>query len=233
VAQLEQQLQKAESSSQAALRMKGLVDRHHEDIRSLLLGGNLADPSLRSRLLQELQLVDQQLETELPERSRRKSTTGPGTHSRDAIAANKASATNLNGAAGPQSSHKEVDALKHQVQALEVQLAASDKVRRHLESSMKDLSRDLEVTDVSKQSLQKYRLRLAKENERLAQLLDEEAEARRTAETQHANGLQAMWGKFEKTIANERANYSRAEESRKALVCYSYSVLFPSSHCVA
>ena len=100
-------------------------------------------------------------------------------------------------------------------------MAASERVRRHLETSLRDMIADLENSDGSKQFLQQYRSRLTKENARLAELLEEEAEARRAAESAQIDGIQAMWTKFQNTITAERENYARLEESRKALVCAS------------
>jgi myosin protein heavy chain len=104
------------------------------------------------------------------------------------------------------------------VQVLEIKIGASERVRQHLEASIKEMTADLANSDDSKQALQKYRARLTKENARLAELLAEEAEARRTAEAAKIDGVQAMWIKFENTISEERQNYSRLEESRRALV---------------
>ncbi|KAF6744008.1 myosin II heavy chain [Ephemerocybe angulata] len=44
------------------------------------------------------------------------------------------------------------------------------------------------------------------------------AEARRAAETAQIDGVQAMWTKFQKTLADEREGYARLDESRKALL---------------
>ena len=108
--------------------------------------------------------------------------------------------------------------LKQQVQILELQMAASTRVRQYLETSLRELTAELEKTDGSKQSLEQYRVRLSKENARLMELLEEEAEARRVAEAAQLDGVQAMWDKFQSTIADERETYARLEESRKALV---------------
>ena len=73
---------------------------------------------------------------------------------------------------------RQVDKLKHQVQTLELQMAASERVRRHLETSLRELTSELQGLDGSKASLQTYKSRMAKENERLNELLNEEAQAR-------------------------------------------------------
>ena len=97
-------------------------------------------------------------------------------------------------------------------------MAASERVRRHLETSLKEMTEELQHSDGSKQSLQAYRARLAKENTKLNDLLKEEAQSRREASAAHSEGLQKMWNKFQETISEERESYTRLEESRKALV---------------
>jgi len=62
----------------------------------------------------------------------------------------------------------------------------------------------------------------------LDELLKDEADARRTAETAQVEGIQAMWAKFQKTIANERDSYLRLEESKKALVSGNTINSYPS-----
>ena len=57
-------------------------------------------------------------------------------------------------------------------------MAASERVRRHLETSLRELTSELQGLDGSKASLQTYKSRMAKENERLNELLNEEAQAR-------------------------------------------------------
>jgi hypothetical protein len=60
---------------------------------------------------------------------------------------------------------------------------------RHLESSIWDMTADLENSDGSKHFLQRYRTRLAKENACLAELLEEEAQARHTAQAAKMDGV--------------------------------------------
>ena len=109
-------------------------------------------------------------------------------------------------------------ALKQEVQLLEIQMAASTRVRHHLEGLLREMTAELENSDGSQQSLERYRNRLAKEKARLAELLEDEAEARRAAEAAQLQDVQAMWKKFQDTLVKERDSYSRLEESRKALV---------------
>ena len=112
----------------------------------------------------------------------------------------------------------QVDKLRQQVQALELQMAASTRIRQYLETSLREVTEELQNSDGSKQSFEACRSRLAKENARLAELLEEEAEARRAAQAAQLDGVQAMWDRFQNTIAQERESYTRLEESRKALV---------------
>ena len=111
-----------------------------------------------------------------------------------------------------------MDRLKQQVQSLELQMAASERVRRHLEASLRDMTADFETLDGSKQSLQSYKAQLARENSQLTELLNEETQARRATDNNRVCGLQAMWNKSRSTTTEERESYSRLEESRRALV---------------
>jgi len=97
-------------------------------------------------------------------------------------------------------------------------MAASQRVRQHLEASIRALTVELDEGDGSKQFFEQYRQRLASENSRLSELLEDESEARHHAEAAQLDGVQAMWAKFQNTIAAERESYTRLEESRKALV---------------
>lgn len=97
-------------------------------------------------------------------------------------------------------------------------MAASERVRHHLEALLHDMTAELENSDGSKQSLEQYRARLAREKARLAELLEDEAEARRATQAAQLQDVQAMWKKFQSTLVEERESYARLEESRKALV---------------
>ena len=57
-----------------------------------------------------------------------------------------------------------------------------------MESSIWDMTADLENSDGSKHFLQQYQMCLAKENVRLTELLEEEAQARRTAQAALTDG---------------------------------------------
>lgn len=231
ISQLESQLEEAGLANHTASRIKEHVDRQHAEIRRLIMSSGPKDDSFRSRLLKELQLADEEMERELSARSRQmRSHTGSDVRTYANVTPSKRSMAQANGVlrtrkeSGPEpprtpDRHAQVTALKHQVQALELQMAASTRVRQYLETSLRELTADLENNDGSKQSLESYRAKLARENARLAELLEEEADARRAAEAAQMDGVQAMWDKFQNTITQERESYNRLEESRKALVC--------------
>lgn len=227
ISQLESQLEESRMNTVTAQRIRDHVDRQHAEIRRLLTSGITNDDDFRSRLLRELQLADEEMEREL---SNRIQPTNTGSDVRTMANATPSKRTSLGnngilrqareslGSASPRKSDAQVNALKQQVQVLELKMAATDRVRQHLESSLRDLTAELENSDGSKHSLEKYRKKLSKENSRLAELLEDEAEARRHAEAAKLDGIQQMWNKFQDTIASERENYTRLEESRKALV---------------
>ncbi|KAI0954365.1 hypothetical protein AcV7_007621 [Taiwanofungus camphoratus] len=227
--QLENQLEEAEQTRSTAFRIKEHVDRQHAEIRRLIMSGP-RDESFRSRLLKELQLADEEMEREMSTRFRQiRSNTGSDVRTLANLTPTKRSLGQANGVSRTRKEslpeiprtpdrQAQVNALKHQVQVLELQMAASTRVRQYLEASLRDMTAELENSDGSKQSLEQYRARLARENSRLAELLEDEAEARRAAEAAQMSGIQAMWDKFQVTITEERESYSRLEESRKALV---------------
>ena len=101
----------------------------------------------------------------------------------------------------------QVDRLKQQSQSLELQMAASERVRRHLEASLRDMTADFETLDGSKQSLQSYKAQLARENSQRTELLNEETQARRATDNNRVCGLQAMWNKSRSTTTEERESY--------------------------
>lgn len=222
IAELERKVQDATSAEVTAARIKEQVDRQHADIRRLIMSDGHKDEQFRTRLLRELQLADEELQMEMSSRSRNL----PGGKTATMYTLSNVTPTK-NGVPRtrkesqpdlPRASDSQVAALKQQVQVLELRMTASERVRRHLEISIRDMTADLENSDGSKQFLQQYRARLTKENARLAELLEEEAQARRAAEAAQMDGVQAMWDKVQKTMVDERQSYARLEESRKALV---------------
>jgi len=222
IAELENKLEDSSSAQVTAARIKEQVDRQHADIRRLIMDDSPKDDQFRSRLLRELQLADEELQMEMSSRSRNLPGNKTATlYTMSNLTPTKNGLIRTRKESQPESNRatdQQINALKQHVQILELRMAASERVRRHLETSIRDMTSDLENSDGSKQFLQQYRGRLAKENARLAELLEDEAQARRAAEAAQIDGVQAMWNKVQQTMADERESYSRLEESRKALV---------------
>ncbi len=227
IGQLEGQLEEAEMAKSTAAKIRENIERQHAEIRRLVMQSAPRDGDFQNRLLQELKNVDNMLERETTSRKtpRRSNANDLQTLANLTPTKSKPPGTAPNtphidreAQQARADSDRQVAALKQHVQVLELQMAASERVRRHLEISLRELSAELDNNDGSKQFLQQYRARLAQENSRLAELLKDEADARRTSEAAQVEGIQAMWAKFQKTIASERDSYSRLEESRKALV---------------
>ena len=227
IAQLEGQLGEAESAKLTAAKIRERVEHQHAEIRQLVMTNGPVDATFQARLLRELQLADDELEKEMSSRSqqlrpnktndfRSLANVTPSKRHPDSSALERVRRESHS--ESPRTPDRQVSALKQHVQVLEIQMAASERVRRHLETSIREMTADLENSDGSKQFLQQYRARLSKENARLAELLEEEGEARRAAEASQVSGVQAIWTKFQTSISEERENYSRLEESRKALV---------------
>ena len=225
IEQLETQLDESEMAKATSARIRDQIERQHAEIRKLVMASSPADTDFHSKLMREFQRAEDSLKKELSVRPKHPRLSGANelrpnsTHSSPRKSLAPSQSTGVLGHSDPsRSSDKQVTALKQQVQLLEVQMVASTRVRMHLEASVRELTVELNNSDGSKQFLEKYKARLVKENDRLAQLLQEETEARRTAEASQVDGVQAMWTKFQKAIHEERENYGRLEESRKALV---------------
>ncbi|ESK85274.1 myosin type ii heavy chain [Moniliophthora roreri MCA 2997] len=216
ISQLEEQLDNAEDSRLAAMRVRDLVQRQHAEIRQLIMNNGPKDSSFHSRLLQELQLVDDEIQRSVPSSSTRRDSTNSLIDTSPSKSFNKSFSARENRDSA-KSNDGQVAALRQQVEVLEIQMAASERVRHHLESSLREMTSELENSDGSKQFLQQYRARLSRENARLAELLEDETKARQAAESAQIDGIQAMWSKFQKTLQEERNSYSQLEEARKAL----------------
>jgi myosin heavy chain 9/10/11/14 len=221
ISQLEIQLEEAQVTSSTVAQIQERIDRQHADIRRMILADGPQDVRFRDAVLRELQSAEQA--------SKELSPSNPGGSGARALAdVQPDKRTSINGAVrprnearsapSPRKSDVQVAALKQQVQVLELRMAASERVRHHLEASVRELTVELEEGDGSKQFFEQFRQRLANENNRLSELLEDESEARRHAEAAQLDGVQAMWTKFQNTIAAERESYTRLEESRKALV---------------
>lgn len=238
ISQLQRDLEEAEASQSIANRVQDLVERQHAEIRKLILQSGPQDDSFRSRLLQELQQTEKNLYKEMSNRSQTFHDIGSATPRSVPATPSKSLNKPTNGILRaskdlpepPKTPDRQVDRLKQQVQALELQMAVSDRVRRQLEASLRDLTAELATLDGSKQSLQAYKARMAKENARLDELLTEEAQARRASEANHLDGLQSMWDRFQDTISEERENYNRLDESRRALVSHEVLLSRVQSH---
>ncbi|KAG6878458.1 hypothetical protein C0993_006298 [Termitomyces sp. T159_Od127] len=221
ITELESQLEEAQTSQVTSAKIRDRVEKQHAEIRQLIMSNSSSDGDFHTKLLFELQLADDALTKEMSSRAKGMRSSGAHelqiTPTKRALNVKSSSASN-SASPSSQPSDKQVEALKQQVQVLEIQMVASDRVRRHLETSIREMTSDLENSDGSKQFLQQYRARLSKENARLAELLEQEAEARRVAEAAQIDGVQAMWTKFQNTIDSERESYARLEESRKALL---------------
>ena len=222
ISQLESKVEDAEIVQTTAGRIKQKVDQQHAELRRLISSSGLRD-DFRERLLKELQQADDAMEREY----NRKASKVPEIRTLSNVSSNKRQSVDLNGPsrvrrdsqpAEPSRPDAQTSQLQHQVQALELRIIASDRVRQHLEASLRELTVDLENSDGSKQSLEKHRAKVARENNRLAKLLNEEAEARRASEASQMDGIETMWQKFQTTIETERESYGRLEETRKALV---------------
>lgn len=219
IATLEDQLSESDNARSTAVKIREHLERQHEEIRRLILHGKGDERDFQSRLLKELQLADEALNKEITARAK----VSRSSAAHELPAYNPSTPKKRSGGSTVSTpsrivENKQVAALKQQVQVLEVQMAASDRVRHHLEISIREMTSELEKSDGSRHFLQQYKARLVKENQKLSELLKDEAEARRAAETAQIDGVQAMWTKFQKTLADEREGYARLDESRKALL---------------
>lgn len=220
IAELEAQLD-GEISSTTMAKLRERIQRQHAEIRQLVLNSGPVDSTFQTRLLRELESIDEEFgQGSQLSSSQSRSVSNNHVRAMANLSPSKRDSSVLSSKDPVSESGRtseQVTALRQQVQVLEIKIAASDRVRQHLESSLQEMTADLEKSDGSKQSLQQHRTRLAKENARLKELLAEEANARRTAETAQVDGVQAMWSKFQNAIDEERKNYARLEESRQAL----------------
>lgn len=222
ISQLEAKVEDGETARTTAEHIKQKINQQHADLRRLISSSGPRD-DFRERLLKELQQADEAMEREYS----RKTSKVPEIRTFSNVSPTKRQSVDLNGSSrvrrdSQPADHSRPDAqttqLQHQVHALELRIIASDRVRQHLEESLRELTADIESSDGSKQSLEKHRAKIARENNRLAKLLNEEAEARRASEASQMDGIKTMWQKFQTTIETERESYGRLEESRKALV---------------
>jgi len=217
ISQLESKVEDAEIARTTAGRIKQSIQQQHAELRRLITSSGPRN-DFRERLLKELQQADEAMEREYS----RKTSKAPEIRTSSNVSPTKRQSVDFNGSSRVRRDSQPTESgtaqLQHQVQALELRIIASDRVRQHLEAYLRELTTDLENSDGSKQSLEKHRAKIARENNRLAELLNEEAEARRASEASQMDGIKTMWQKFQTTIETERESYGRLEESRKALV---------------
>lgn len=221
ISQLESQLEDAEWSKTTATRIREQIDRQHAEIRRLIMTSGPKDESFRTRLLKELQLADEEMEREFTTRGQIRDTRSLAnvTPQKRTPQTNGSSRSRRDSQPEPsKTSDKQVTILRQQIQVLELRMAASDRVREHLENSLNELNSELDRSDGSIHSLEQYKVKTARENKRLLELLEDEREARRVAEAAQIGGDKELWDRFQSTIAGERESYARLEESRKALV---------------
>ena len=229
ISQLESHLEDAEWAKTMATRIKGQIDRQHAEIRRLIMTSGPKDESFRTRLLKELQLADEEMEREFATRGQIRDA---GVRSLANSSPQKRS-PQINGSSRSRrdsqpepskTSDKQATILRQQLQVVELRMAASDRVREHLENSLNELNAELDKSDLSIHSLEQYKVKMARENKRLLELLEDEREARRVAEAAQMGGDKELWSKFQNTIDGERESYARLEESRKALVSHARRV---------
>lgn len=109
------------------------------------------------------------------------------------------------------------NSLQADLHVAQMQQSASDVVRRHLESQMRDMAAMVESSGQPGFSLDDARRRLAEENKRLQELLAQEAEARQRAEQARLKGTQAL-RELQSSITNSLDDrFSRIESNQSAL----------------
>jgi len=208
-------------------RVRGLVEQQQTQLRRLIVTQMPKGDSFRDRLLKEIEESEQLIRQEFLPRGA--ATTGvheirnygnisPKRSSLSNGLGNGLTRSRNNSLPDTPRNEPELTNLRQQVQSLEIQMVASERIRQHLQSSLRDLSMGVEKMDGSAESVHKHRDRIARDNARLRELLDEEADARRISETKPLDSANALWSKYQTAITEERANYAKLEESRKALV---------------
>ncbi|KAG8951087.1 hypothetical protein FRC04_006746 [Tulasnella sp. 424] len=222
IAALEAEAKDAADLRATAERIKQHIERQHVELRRLISSSGPKDDAFRARLLKELEQVDQELLDELSSRTGGRSGGTRSFANLPPSTPKKRQDANGAGRQAPDTprtpDRQATKQLEQQVHSLELQMLASNRVRQHLEASLRELTADIDGSDGSKQSLQSHRAKLARENTRLKELLDDEAKARQTASTAQLDSVKAMWDKFQQTISGERESYTKLEDSRRALL---------------
>lgn len=123
-----------------------------------------------------------------------------------------------------QRAEKRAQNLQNQLDALELQVAASQRVRAHLEAQVKEITADMEAKGGSRFSLDAAKRKLSQDNARLAELRQEEAEARRSAELALLNGEQSLRKEFQDRLS-KLSDDAKGEEMRKTLMAQQRSAM--------
>lgn len=206
-------------------------------------GDNSADDTFRRRLLSELRSGHDELEQDIaakseqlrshkmngstPKKEKPLYTFGNVAPSRAAKSSSsgpsfKQGVSNDNSASKFASedasrAEKRATGLQMQLDALEVQLSAGQRVRAHLESQVREMTSEMDAQGGSKFSLDAARRKLSADNRRLNELLEDEAEARKSAEISILNGEVSLRREFQERLAS-LSGAARDEEMRKTML---------------
>lgn len=110
---------------------------------------------------------------------------------------------------------KRVRDLEKQLSAFEVQLQSGLRVRHHLEKSLQGLTSRIAEQNGQRFSLDAARREIAEDNQRLQSLLQDEEEARRSAEATLLNGEASLRSEFSERI-NKLVSPGRKDELRRS-----------------
>lgn len=220
---LESRLDDSELARVVATNVREQIERQHAELRRLVMEKKSTDKEFHSELVRAFQKADTTLKKESSPGPNHSRLNGPSNH--QSISWQTSPRRSLYSPfdvseKSKLDADKQISALKHHVQLLEVQMAVSTRIREHLETTLHALASELEKGDGSRSSMERYKATLIRENDRLTDLLREESVARNAAEVAQVTGIQAMWDMFQKTIVDEREKHVRLEESRKALVSF-------------
>lgn len=223
IAELETELDESEMAKVTALNIRDQIERQHAEIRNMVLTSSPLDKDFHSKLLREFQRSEDALKRRMSIRPNHPRLSGtrslhPKSTTHTSPRKSLGSSQSPDSAKPSRDAGTKVTVLKQHVECLQAQMVASTRVRQHLETTVRELTVELAKSDGSKQSLEKYKVRLVKENEKLSRLLQDESNARRAAEAAQVVDVQAMWVKFQGALTDERESCIRLEESRKALV---------------
>ncbi|KAN0065099.1 class II myosin [Thecaphora frezii] len=118
---------------------------------------------------------------------------------------------------------KRAQNLQNQLDAVEVQLAAGQRVRAHLEAQVRDLAAELEAQNGASFSVDAARRKMAADRQRLNELLQEENEARQTAEMALLNAESSLRKDFREQLA-KLSDDAKSDDLRAAMLSQQRSV---------